>query len=438
MSDLHLTSAAADAAVTAGSGTKWKAAPAAGASATHVNRNSVAGPTAPLQMTDGAAGVNGTAVSWYSGPLQAVTIAGAITCSLWTRENATTNNVAPTIRIERCDGTGAVLSTIVAETTNHGAGECATTAGGASDTISVTAANVTDTTLADGDRLRITLWIDDAADQGGSGSMASGGQGEAWVNGPVGSQGQARLAFTENLDPVGTVSFKGVHSATGVSSAADADGDLTVACTVPAGTTLAVICWGVGAPSGDGGGTAQAITAMTFNGVACQDSGLVVHENGSTNGFLEVWYILNPTSGNLVITSPANGQDLLCNVVYYGGADAPTGFSSATGSGGTQTINETAQTTGKAAALYGQGAPAYQSAGTFNQTKRFGLDLNSSSAGGNFGYQDMAGTGSSAALSFTPVSPDWWAAISFEIPAAAPSAPSGAPPAIISPYASFH
>jgi hypothetical protein len=199
VTNLHLTSAAADADVIVGSGTKWKANWSAGASATHCNRNSVAGPTAPLQATDGAAGVNGTNVSWYSPPLEAVTIAGAITCSLWTRENATANNVAPTIRIERCSGDGTVLSTIVSETTSHGAGEMATTAGGASDTISVTAANVTDTALSQGDRLRITLWIDDASGQGGVGTMASGGQGEFWVNGPVGSQGQAQLAVTETL-----------------------------------------------------------------------------------------------------------------------------------------------------------------------------------------------------------------------------------------------
>lgn len=201
MTSLFLTSASADAAVTAGSGTKWKAGWAPGAAATHLNKNTVAGPTAPLQVTDGAAGTDGTVVSWYTEPLYAVTIAGQIVCSLWDRENATANNVAPTIRIERCSGDGSVLSTIVAETTSHGAGEMPTTAGGATDTITCTAANVTDTTLSDGDRLRITLWIDDASGQGGTGSMASGGRGEFWVNGPNGAQGQAQLAFTELVIP---------------------------------------------------------------------------------------------------------------------------------------------------------------------------------------------------------------------------------------------
>lgn len=202
MTNLYLTNASADAAVTAGSGTKWKAGWAPGASSTHLNKNSVAGPTAPLQMTDGAAGTDGTEVSFYTEPLRAVTIAGAITCSMWTRENATANNVAPTIRIERCSGDGSVLSTIVAETTNLGAGEMGTTAGGATDTISVTAGNVTDTALSDGDRLRITLWIDDASGQGGTGSMASGGRGEFWVNGPNGAAGQSQLNFTDIVLPL--------------------------------------------------------------------------------------------------------------------------------------------------------------------------------------------------------------------------------------------
>lgn len=202
MTKVYLTASSADAAVTAGSGTKWKAGWAPGGSSTHLNKNSVAGPTAPLQMTDGAtAGTDGTVVSWYTEPLYAVTIAGAISCLFWDRENATANNVAPTIRIERCSGDGTPISTIVAETTSHGAGEMPTTAGGASDALNISAANVTDTSLSDGDRLRITLWIDDASGQGGTGSMASGGRGEFWVNGPNGAAGQSELSFTELVIP---------------------------------------------------------------------------------------------------------------------------------------------------------------------------------------------------------------------------------------------
>jgi hypothetical protein len=62
-------------------------------------------------------------------------------------------------------------------------------------TCTLTAAMVTDTTLATGERLKVTLCIDDAADQGGSGTMASGRNVQMTVNGATGCQ----IAFTETL-----------------------------------------------------------------------------------------------------------------------------------------------------------------------------------------------------------------------------------------------
>lgn len=200
MTNLYLTNTAVDAGVTVGSGTRWTAATAPGSSAVHLNKNSAAGPTAPLQMTDGVAGTDGTVVSWYTPPLHPVTIAGQVTCFLWDRENTTTDNVRPEIRIERTDGAGNILSTIIAPTDNHAAGEMPTTAGGATDTLTASAASVVDTTLSSGDRLRITLWIDDAVE--GTTNMAAGGRGEMWVNGPTGSQGQAQIGFTEAIVPL--------------------------------------------------------------------------------------------------------------------------------------------------------------------------------------------------------------------------------------------
>jgi hypothetical protein len=75
----------------------------------------------------------------------------------------------------------------------------ATTTGGATKTITVTAANVVDTALASGERLKVALFIDNAVDQGGSGSMASGFSAQFWVNGPTGAAGQSQIAFAETL-----------------------------------------------------------------------------------------------------------------------------------------------------------------------------------------------------------------------------------------------
>jgi hypothetical protein len=195
--NILLSADAADAAVTVGSGTKKKAfLHAPGGSSTQVVKVSAAGPTAPLQMTDGAGTTDGTAIAWYTAPLTAVTIAGAISWAMWTQENATANNVAVAVKIERCSGDGTVLSTIVDPATSQAAGEAPTTA--ASDSGSASAANVTDTTLVVGDRLRITLWVDDAAGQGGTGNMGSGGWGKAWYGARSG-QGLASLALAEAL-----------------------------------------------------------------------------------------------------------------------------------------------------------------------------------------------------------------------------------------------
>jgi hypothetical protein len=195
--NILLSTDAADAAVTVGSGTKKKAyLHAPGGSSTQVVKVSAAGPTAPLQMTDGAGTTDGAAIAWYTDPLTAQTIAGAISWAMWTQENATANNVAVAVKIERCSGDGTVFSTIVDPATSQAAGEAPTTA--ASDSGSASAANVTDTTLTVGDRLRITIWIDDAAGQGGTGNMGSGGWGKAWYGARSG-QGLASLTLAEAL-----------------------------------------------------------------------------------------------------------------------------------------------------------------------------------------------------------------------------------------------
>ncbi len=107
--------------------------------------------------------------------------------------------MAPTVGILRCDANGAELSTIVAWAANLGGLEMATTPGGAAETITILVANVISTTLANGDRLKVQLGIDNAVDQGGSGTMASGQNAQFFVNGPTGSAGQSQIAFTETI-----------------------------------------------------------------------------------------------------------------------------------------------------------------------------------------------------------------------------------------------
>jgi hypothetical protein len=201
MTNLFLTTASMTAATPNGTETtRWKAAGSAGASSRACNKNTAAGPTAPLPVTDSAtAGTDGSSVAWYSDPVSAVTIAGQIVASLWGVESATAANAAPCIGVYRCDNLGAVLSAIVDPATSGSQGglEFATTAG--TKTCTITAATVTDTALNSGDRLKITLCIDDAADQGGSGTMASARNTQMNVNGANGQSGQSQIAFTETI-----------------------------------------------------------------------------------------------------------------------------------------------------------------------------------------------------------------------------------------------
>jgi hypothetical protein len=205
VTNLYLTTVAADAVVTVsggggGSQTKWKAGWSAGASSRSVVKHCQNPLVTTVQMTDSATtGESANFVAWYSDPLQAVTITGTVTCSMWNREVATTTNANAAILIERVGGDGTFISTIMAAI-NDGAGEMATTAGGAAQTVTLAAATVSDTTLVTGNRLRISLWMTSTALTTTTTHYA-----QYYVNGPTGSAGSSQLAFTETLLPAITV-----------------------------------------------------------------------------------------------------------------------------------------------------------------------------------------------------------------------------------------
>lgn len=205
MTNLFLTTASQASATPGGAETtRWKLAGSAGASARVCNKNTVTGPTAPVAVTDSAtAGTDGNSLAWYSDPVSSVTIAGQIVASLWGIESATAANAAPAFGVWRCDALGAVISAIVDPATSGSQGglEFATTAG--TKTCTVAAATVVDTLLASGDRLKVQLFIDDAADQGGSGTMASARNAQLYCNGATGAAGSSQIAFTETILSVG-------------------------------------------------------------------------------------------------------------------------------------------------------------------------------------------------------------------------------------------
>lgn len=157
-----------------------------GAAAVTYITDTVASGTA-VQVTENTS--NDDRQYWYSPPLEAATISGAITIALRFWESANSANVRPRVRIEHCDHDGNVIGTIVDKT--H-ASEASTTSE-ASMTISATAVEVTDTTLAAGDRLRVTVFA------ANNGTMGGGQTFSFSFNGTSGGNGDSSITFTESL-----------------------------------------------------------------------------------------------------------------------------------------------------------------------------------------------------------------------------------------------
>jgi hypothetical protein len=154
-----------------------------GASSVNKITNTVASGTV-IQVTDTA---GGTALTWFSGPLAAVAISGSITVNLRGLESNAAANAAVGIIIDRCDGTGTVLSNIL----TLGSTVEYTTSDSAQNGAFPPSASAT---LVNGDRLKITLYIVNV------GTMAGGFTVTNSLDGPTGSAaGDTFVTFTETI-----------------------------------------------------------------------------------------------------------------------------------------------------------------------------------------------------------------------------------------------
>lgn len=93
---------------------------------------------------------NDVLVTWYTRPLDAVTISGTLTLNVWMSESNMSANVDAGIRIFRTDNSGTDVSTIV--TTYRGVEVAVTTRA-----VNNWTASPTSTTLSAGDRLRFEI-----------------------------------------------------------------------------------------------------------------------------------------------------------------------------------------------------------------------------------------------------------------------------------------
>lgn len=146
----------------------------------------VAGPTAGIPFKTL---IGGNTYQWYSAPLSAVTISGTITFNIWLGETSMAINAGGEVRVFRCDNAGVEISTIIASergvemavlpplTANNWTG------------------TPTSTTLADGDRLKAVLYINDAG-----GTMTLGGECDVHTGATsAGAEGDSFVTFTETI-----------------------------------------------------------------------------------------------------------------------------------------------------------------------------------------------------------------------------------------------
>lgn len=139
--------------------TEYKMWTSRGAASTTAVTNTTLGPVNPIQAT---ATAGGTAVSWFSPPLKTVTLAGLVKLNIRGLESSTSANAAVRAELAITDPDG--LNPVVWAASNANT-ELATTDG--ANTVYLSGQ---DTVIANGQRLELTLYIDDAS----AATMASG------------------------------------------------------------------------------------------------------------------------------------------------------------------------------------------------------------------------------------------------------------------------
>jgi hypothetical protein len=185
MTTLFLRDTASD---LGGAGQKALDATRGAASTTAVTNTTASGTN--IQVTKTAAG---QALTWFSAQLQAVTISGSVTVNIRGFESSNSANAAAGITIERTNSAGTVQSTIVANTSvPTTSNEYALSTDGAKNA----AFTPTSTPLTAGDRIKVTLFVKNAAalTMGGGFTVTNS------YDGPTSAAaGDTFVTFTETL-----------------------------------------------------------------------------------------------------------------------------------------------------------------------------------------------------------------------------------------------
>jgi hypothetical protein len=142
-----------------GSATEKKALTTRGGGSVNAVTNTAAGPTAGIQVT---ASAGGSAVEWYTPPLNAVTLGGKAKLNIRALESSAAANASlkAEIAVTATDGTGATVwgvADVEAITTSGSVGELPV-----ADAARVAWVSGDDTALTAGQRLRFRLYVDDS------------------------------------------------------------------------------------------------------------------------------------------------------------------------------------------------------------------------------------------------------------------------------------
>lgn len=132
----------------------------------------------------------GQALTWFTEPITtAITVSGTVTVNVRGLESANTTNAGAGILIERTNTAGVVQSTIVADTTIP----ATITEYGTTDGAKTSTYTPTSTSMAVGERIKVTLKVRNV------GTMGTGTVTNSY-NGPAaGASGDTYVTFTENI-----------------------------------------------------------------------------------------------------------------------------------------------------------------------------------------------------------------------------------------------
>lgn len=180
---------------------------------------------------------------------------------------------------------------------------------------------------------------------------------------------------------------------------------------------LLVVGVGVGSTN-----DASVTTTVKYNNVSMTSAGKM-HSNNGTNGYVELFYLVNPTTGanTAVVTSNTSVTSLEGGSISFTGVDQTTPVSNATtaaGSGTTPTVNVSSATGNMVVDAVVNGSPIASS----SQTNRWLNNWSNSSAAGNAAQSTAAGA-ASVTMSYT-VTSDWWGIAAMNINAYIPPNPS--------------